>query len=130
MSKPIKFTVEKTNTGFSAYAEINGGGIAATTGENLNELKENALEAYNALAAEMAKKEVDINDIKLVYDIPQFFEFYKVINASQLAGRIKINRGLLSQYINGNKIPSDEQARKILQGVNALGRELAEVEFF
>jgi hypothetical protein len=38
----IKFTVEETKTGYSAYAKIDGG-IAVTTGVNLTELKSNAL---------------------------------------------------------------------------------------
>lgn len=127
--RTIKFSVEKTNTGYSAYATIDGGGVAATTGDKLSDLITNALESYNGLAEASGKKLIKAEDITFVYDIPQFFDFYKVINASQLAERIKINRGLLSQYINGNKKPSADQAKKILQGVNALGRELAEVTF-
>jgi transcriptional regulator with XRE-family HTH domain len=127
--KLIKFIIEKTNTGYSGYAELSGGHIAATTGSNLTELKINALESVNALLDHLHRKQITIDKIQLCLDIPQFFDFYKVINASALAIRLKISNKLLSQYISGNKKPSAERVRAILQGVNDLGRELASIEF-
>ena len=61
---------------------------------------------------------------------PSFFEFYKVINAKALSKRIGMNQSLLAQYIKGNKKPSPAQKKRILKGVQKVGRELAEVSFF
>jgi hypothetical protein len=69
-------------------------------------------------------------DIRIVHDLPQFFEFYKVINAKALSQRIGMNQSLLAQYIKGNKKPSPAQKKRILKGVQKVGRELAEVSLF
>jgi hypothetical protein len=40
-----------------------------------------------------------------------------------------MTQSLLAQYIKGIKKPSPVQARRILSGVQQIGRELAEVKF-
>jgi len=127
--KQYTFTTEKTSDGYSAYYEGSDGGIIGITGDSVHELKNNALEALNATLEYQGKKTVAENNIVLAFDLKQFFEYYKEINVKQLAGRITINRALLSQYINGTKKPSRSQTEKILTGVKALGKELAEADF-
>lgn len=51
----------------------------------------------------------------------------KVLNANFLAKRIGINLTLLSQYVSGKKRPSSEQTDKIVQGIQSIGQELAEL---
>jgi hypothetical protein len=70
-----------------------------------------------------------IEEIELKFDLESFFNFYKVINAKALSERIGMNQSLLAQYIKGIKKPSPVQARRILSGVQQIGRELAEVKF-
>jgi len=65
----------------------------------------------------------------LIPSVESFFEFYKVINAKALSKRIGMNQSLLSQYINGIKKPSPTQIKRILNGVQQIGKELAEVRF-
>jgi hypothetical protein len=38
-----------------------------------------------------------------------------------------MNPTLLSQYVQGRKIPSDSQRDKILLGIHQIGQELAEI---
>jgi len=59
----------------------------------------------------------------------RFFAFYKVLNAKALSKRIGMNQSLLAQYIKGIKKPSTTQTGRILNGVQQIGRELAEVRF-
>jgi predicted transcriptional regulator len=61
-------------------------------------------------------------------DLPQFFSFYKVINAKALSERIGMNQSLLAQYIKGNKKPSTAQKKRILKGVHQVGKELASIK--
>jgi transcriptional regulator with XRE-family HTH domain len=122
----IKMIVEKTRTGYSAYADKYP---VFTVGSDLEELKSNILEALN-LNFEEEGRIITEDDIKIVMDLPQFFEFYKVINAKALSERIGMNQSLLAQYIKGIKKPSITQKKRILKGVNKLGRELEEVKFF
>ena len=121
----ITIIVEKTKTGYSAYAEKYP---VYTVGKSLEELKSNILEAIN-LSLEKSGKSVTENDLKIVLDLPQFFEFYKVINAKALSERIGMNQSLLAQYIKGVKKPSPTQTNRILKGVQQVGRELAGVQF-
>ncbi len=121
----IEIIVEKTNTGYSAYSEKYP---VYTVGNTLAELKINALEALN-LFFEKQRKHIEEKDLKITLDLPQFFEFYKVINAKALSERIGMNQSLLAQYINGNKRPSTAQTNRILKGVQQVGKELATIQF-
>jgi hypothetical protein len=124
----IKFTVGKTSTGFDAYYEENEKILAVTTGDNLNELKANALEAYNLLLEEKGKSSINSDQIKFEFDIPSFFAFYGIINARALSERIGMNNSLLSHYITGVKKPSENQVKKIMGGLKQIGKELSELE--
>ena len=126
--KKTEMIVERTNTGYSAYAKDYPVG---TTGGTLSELTDNMLEVMNFYFEEMEEKGKVIaeKDLKITLDLRQFFEFYKVINATALSERIGMNQSLLTQYISGIKKPSATQTRRILQGVQKVGRELAELNF-
>jgi hypothetical protein len=128
MKKPqIKITVTKEDTGYSANTLVNGNFIA-TESENFDELKTNILEAVN-FSFEEKDFVYTIDEIQFEYDLESFFDFYKVINAKALSERIGMNQSLLAQYIKGIKKPSIPQTKRILQGVQQIGRELSEVSF-
>lgn len=86
------------------------------------------IEALN-VAYEELEIEYTLNDIIFEYDLESFFDFYKVINAKALSQRIGMNQSLLAQYIKGIKKPSPAQTKRILNGVQQIGRELGEVRF-
>ena len=121
----IDIIIEKTKTGYSAYSDKYPVFSVATT---LEELKISILEAIN-LYFETQNKVFIESDLKITMDLPQFFEFYKVINAKALSERIGINQSLLSQYIKGIKKPSSTQTQRILKGVQQVGKELASIQF-
>ena len=121
----IEMTVEKTRTGYSAYAEKFP---VYTAGKSLEELKSNILEALNLYLVRKGKAVAE-EDLRITLDLQQFFEFYKVINAKALSERIGMNQSLLAQYIKGIKKPSPKQATRILKGVKQVGKELASIRF-
>lgn len=124
-SKKINITVEKTKTGYSAYAED----LAVfSTAKDINTLYKNLIEALN-LYYEESGYFVDQSNIKLNLDLQQFFQYYRVLNANFLAQRIGMNPTLLSQYVQGRKQPSSKQTDKILNGIHSIGKELAEIRF-
>lgn len=128
MKKPkITMTVIKEEAGFSARINLNNSFIG-TQAEDMEELKVNILDALN-LAFEDEQITFEMEDITLKPDLPSFFEFYKVINAKALSERIGMSQSLLSQYINGIKKPSENQTRRILSGVQRLGKELTAIQF-
>lgn len=121
--KKIKATVEKTDSGFSAFTTDYP---VYTTGKNFSELLENMMEALN-LYFEDDGIRVEPKNINFEIDLKQFFQYYRVINAKFLAERIGMNPALLSQYVQGRKKPSAQQTEKILKGINEIGRELSEL---
>jgi len=128
VKKPkIKITITKEDTGYSANALV-GNNFIATEAETFDTLKEMMLEAVN-LSFEEEGFIYSIDEIKFEYDLESFFDFYKVINAKALSERIGMNQGLLAQYIKGIKKPSATQTKRILSGVQQIGRELSEVGF-
>ena len=123
----IKIKVVKEDKGYSATTKV-GKNYIATESEYFNELNTMILEALN-LAFEEKDIVYTINDMKFEYDLESFFDFYKVINAKALSERIGMNQSLLAQYIKGIKKPSPDQTKRILEGVQQIGRELSEVKF-
>ena len=122
--KEIIMTVEKTDTGFSAFSNDYP---IFTTGENVPELMNNAFEA-----AELYFEDEDVKlsheEIKFEIDFQQFFQFYRVLNAKYLAQKIGMNATLLSQYVQGHKKPSEKQTEKILKGIHDIGQELSGIK--
>ena len=128
MKKPkINITVAKEDTGYSANTTVENNFIA-TEGNTFEELKANIIEAVN-LAFEDKTFVYNIEEIKFSYDLESFFDFYKIINAKALSEHIGMNQSLLAQYIKGIKKPSVSQTKRILKGVQQIGRELSEVRF-
>lgn len=122
------FVVEKTATGYSAYASDFESTPVGTTGKHMKELKQRVLEAMNEYRAYKHQKPVTEKDVVISLDLRQFFEYYSEINAKAFAQRIGMNYTLLSQYIAGSKKPSEKQVHKILGGVRELGKELTQLE--
>jgi hypothetical protein len=121
--KKIEITVEKTATGYSAFAdEMN----VYTTASDISKLYSSLIEALN-FSLEEKGLQVTTQDIKLKFDLPQFFKYYKVLNANFLAKRIGMNPALLSQYVRGKKKPSIKQTEKIIDGIQRIGQELADI---
>jgi len=123
LSKKTNVTVEKTKTGYSAFAED----LAVfSTAKDINTLYKNLIEALN-LYFEESGCYVEQSNIKLNLDLQQFFQYYRVLNANFLALRIGMNPTLLSQYVQGRKNPSAKQTDKILSGIHAIGEYVAEM---
>ena len=126
LKKKTKLTVEKTDTGFSAFSEVYP---VFTTGKTFTELLKNAVEAINLYLTDQDSQVVEKN-IEFEIDLQQFFQYYRVINSKFMAQRIGMNESLLSQYVQGRKKPSPKQTNKILQGVQQVGRELSNLNLF
>lgn len=126
LRKQIRFTVEKTNNGFSAFSNDYP---VYTTGGSFTELLNNAVEAMNLYLSETQSMVTDKN-ISFEIDLKQFFRYYRVINSKFLARRIGMNESLLSQYVQGKKKPSPVQTDKILLGIQEIGRELSNINLF
>jgi hypothetical protein len=127
MKKPkLHVTILKENVGYSATI-VSKNKFIASEADTFNLLLTNLVEAIN-LTFEEYGFTYQLNEIKFTYDLESFFEFYSVINAKALSERIGMNQSLLAQYIKGIKKPSTAQIRRILTGVQQIGKELSEVQ--
>jgi len=109
LRKKIVMIVEKTDTGFSAFAEDSP---IYTTGKSIGELMDNALEA-TSLHFEEEEISVAKDNIKFEIDFKQFFQYYKILNAKLIAAKIGMNPTLLSQYVKGIKNPQKLRKTKL-----------------
>jgi len=127
MIKPkLKITIVKEDVGYSAHTLVKNKFIA-TEAATFDILLNKLLEAIN-FTFEKEEISYKIEDLKFTYDLASFFEYYKVINAKALSERIGMNQSLLAQYIKGIKKPSTSQIKRILTGIQQVGKELAEVQ--
>lgn len=132
MNLQIKLTVivEKTGTGFSAYAkEIDG---MATVGDSIKELKANFLEVlqYHVDHANEKGNSIRIQDYSLNYvlDLEQFFDYFQVINKSTFAENyVGINPSLFRQYTRKLAPLSEKKIVQISQGLHKLADELSNI---
>lgn len=127
MKPKIKLTIIKEDIGYGATGQWKDR-FMATCGDTWDELQQMIIEMVN-LTFEDLGYTYTIDEIKFEYDLETFFDFYKVINAKALSERIGMNQSLLAQYIKGIKKPSAPQTKRILEGVQQIGRELSEVRF-
>jgi predicted RNase H-like HicB family nuclease len=122
--KKMKIIVEKTSTGYSAYADKYP---VYTTGDTVKDLTNNIEEALSFYFKEGGEKiKVSKENLQLIFSIPSLFELYP-INIKHFASRIGMNYTLLSQYVQGRKKPSEKQTEKIVEGLQEVGKELSEV---
>lgn len=121
----FEIIVEKTSTG---YAAMVSGLDVYTTAATITELYANLVEAIN-FALEDENITIQKKDLQLRINLPQFFRHYRVLNAKVLAERINIHPTLLSHYVQGKKVPSQKQVKRILNGIQEIGQELADLQF-
>jgi hypothetical protein len=114
LHRKIPVIIEKTRTGYSAFAEQLD---VFTTGKDIPSLHSNMLEALN-LALNDSGYTVTPDNIKLRLDLRQFFQYYKVLNANFLAERIGMNPSLLSQYVRGKNNHLQNKPRRSSWGFN------------
>lgn len=122
----IKFVVEKTKTGYSAYSENYN---ASTTATTYKKLKSNMLDSVNLLLEHQGKKVATDSDITVKFNLQTFFELFNGVNILAISEKYNLNNSLISQYKSGEKFPSEHQARKIINTIKAYGKELSEIDF-
>lgn len=130
--KLITVVIEKTDTGFSAYAKDFSG--ITTVGETFTELKENINEVFEMQIEYLQEKDSSIKledfEINYVIDLEQFFEYFSVINKSAFAERYaKVNPSLFRQYTKGLTPLSSDKLRQISVGLHKLADEINDLTF-
>lgn len=130
----LKIVLEKTSTGYSAYAPDEEG--IYTAGETYEELKENIIEVLEFRIEYMEEigdaEEADrLRNARIEYflDIQQFFEQYPMLNKSEFANFIGMNPSMMRKISKGLVALSDTKARQIEEGLRRLADEFSKVNF-
>lgn len=130
----LKVVIEKTDSGYSAYAPDAEG--IYTAGESFVEIKENIAEviAYQADYLEETGKAEEagkLRDAEVEYylDVQQFFEQYPVLNKSEFANFIGMNPSQLRKISKGLVSLSDNKAKQIEAGLHKLASQFQAVHF-
>ena len=130
----VKIVLEKTNTGYSAYAPEEAG--IFTTGDSFEEIKENFNEVIEIQAEyldETNKHEEAVrlrnSQLEFYLDVEQFFEHFSMINTSAFARYIGMNESQLRKISKGIVALSDKKALQIQNGLHNLAEDLRAVHF-
>ena len=117
--------VDASSVGFGAYIEYKGD-IITTVGDTLTQVANNMVEALNLYLEEHGDY-IKVGNINFKIDLKEYFKQHNYLNAKNLARRIKMNPTLLSQYVNGKKLPSPKQTERIINGIVEVGKDLAAI---
>ncbi len=67
--------------------------------------------------------------MRFTINYESLYKFYKIINSKALSERIYMSQSLFAQLYKKHQKNFPSQAKRILKGVQQVGRELAEIRF-
>jgi hypothetical protein len=88
-----------------------------------------------SLVKKMKKLLKDFHDIKpesiefeIQYDITGLFDSKNYLNASAVAEKAGISKGMMRQYTSGRKFPTQERVLQIQKTIHQLGQDLQQTK--
>lgn len=129
----LKIIIERADSNYSAYIDGIDGIIA--TGQTVDDIKTNMIEAINAFIEECKELGCEIPeelrgdyDFNFKMDVKSILEFYSGIFSKAGLERITgINQKQLWHYASGNRNPRPEQSMKLESALHKLGEELLSI---
>lgn len=127
--KILTAIIERNEDAFFAYINEIEGCVAG--GENYEEVKTN----LEQIISEFREEDIEIGkqlekgyNIKYEVDLESVFNLIPEVNITQLAKLIKMNPGLLRQYVSGSKKASENQTNKVMEGIRRLTDKLKSLQ--
>jgi len=127
--KTLTAIIERNEDAFFAYINEIEGCVAG--GENYEEVKTN----LEQIISEFREEDIEIGkqlekgyNIKYEVDLESVFNLIPEVNITQLAKLIKMNPGLLRQYVSGSKKASENQTNKVMEGIRRLTDKLKSLQ--
>jgi len=127
--KKTEAIIEASSTGFGVYCPDLPGitGYGKTVKEAKDDLVSALGETIKAYGKQVPKELQGAIAFTYKYDIASIFDYFGMLDATNLAKKIGINPSLLRQYKSGITTASDKQKQKIETGLHQLGRELLSI---
>ena len=127
--KTLTAIIERNEDSFFAHiVEIEG---CISGGVSYEEVKTNLELMLNEFIAEdegISKQLKKGYKIKYEVDLESVFNLIPEVNITQLAKLIKMNPGLLRQYVSGSKKASEKQTNKVMLGIKLLTEKLKSLQ--
>ncbi len=129
----VVFIIEKSSDGyFSCYSDqdFDGFGLLGY-GDTAEDAKKDLMSAYEEIKQDRTEEGKETPEIEFVwkYDMESFFDYFSVLNVSELARKTGINTSQLRRYRSGLTKASEKQYDKIRQYVHQVAEELAHATF-
>lgn len=131
--KKIVFIIEMAKDGgFSCYTNEKFDGFALYGyGDSVSETKEDLLELYEEIKEINKEQGIETPELEFEfrYDIASFFEYFKMLNMSEVARMSGINESQMRRYKTRKINASQKTYDKLYNCVQNIGRELLDVKF-
>ncbi len=129
----VEFIIEKSFDGFySCYThhQFDGFGLLGY-GDTAEQAKKDLLSLYEEIKKDRLQEGKQMPEITFEwrYDLQSFFNYFSVLNVSELARKSGINASLLRQHRNGLAKASESQYDKITKCIHQIGHELETARF-
>lgn len=127
----LNVSIEKQKDGtYIAYNTNDESVTLIGTGISVGEAKEDFLRSMKEVSEACEESGLDVSEsLKeepvFQFDVSSLFEYYNMINVSAFARYIGMNDALMRQYKRGDTYISENQLRKIEEGIHALGKEFS-----
>ena len=132
--KRFTVSIEKDADGTYLAYNTNGDGYSLIgRGNTVGEAKADFQNSMREVAASEMERSGKIpailkNEPEYKFSLSSLFEYYSMINVSAFARYLGINEGLMRQYKRGSTYISDEQLKKIENGMHRIGNELSSLK--
>lgn len=126
----VRFIIEMAKDGgFACYTNHEFEGFALYGyGETVAETKDDCMASYDEMREIMEEEGKTIPEIEFEwqYDLASFFNYFSVLNISQVARIAGINESLLRRYKTGKEKASQKVYDKVSEAIHHIAFELSE----
>lgn len=134
MIMKLNVTIEKQKDGtYIAYNTNDEGVTLVGTGDTVGEAKDDFFNSMYEMALACKENGIAVpeslnEEPVFKFDIASLFEYYNMINVSAFARYLGINETLMRQYKKGDTYISENQLKRIEDGIHVLGEEFTRLK--
>lgn len=100
-------------------------------GDSAEEAKKDMLAFYEEMKVMNAEKGIETPELTFVfkYDMASFFDYYSILNVTEVARKIGINPSQMRRYKSGLSHATQSQYDKLRDFIHKIGAEFVEARF-
>ena len=134
MTRKVKAVIERAGDGsYSVYMDADDMDYLVTgTGKTAEEAIQTFMGGYEDTKRyyEEENKPFEEAEFEFIYDMASFLSYFsKALTLAGLSRLTGINKGQLSHYMTGRRVPSAKTVEKIQDSVHKLAEDLSQVRF-